>query len=86
MAELVPIFGGLLAGCVVGYRTRGGWSRIVRVGVTSVGLAVCAGLLSGELPGSPEFLVIDLPIALLAQAVGVFAVDAVQERASRTRA
>jgi hypothetical protein len=85
VAELVPILGALVAGVVIGLRFEARRARLVLIGAASIVIGVFAGLVSGELAESPAFLAIDMPGALLAQAVAVFSVDRLERRAAGER-
>jgi hypothetical protein len=83
MAELVPILGGLVAGFAIGQRFQPGRRRTIRLLAASVVIGIFAGIVTGELAQSAAFLAIDIPAALLAAVVAVFALDRLGSRASR---
>lgn len=75
MAELIPILGGLIGGVAVGFLAEGSRNRLALVIVAGIALGVLAGVLSGELAQSAAFLVLDVPAAFLAMAVGLFTLE-----------
>ena len=78
MAEVFPIVAGMLCGAaVMRLHTR---HRMSIVAVTSIAIAVIAGVLSGELARSAGFLLVDVPEALAAAGLGMVLVQAGRRR------
>jgi hypothetical protein len=72
MQELLPIFGGLFAGALIGVRRP---PLPLRAGVPiAIGLGALATILSGELRISWAFLLVDVSTAALSGIAGLLAV------------
>lgn len=81
MFEVLPVIGGLGAGFVVGGMTSG-WLRWAGILVSGVIVGSLVALVSGELAESLGFLLVDVPVAVLAATVGA-ALARVREPAER---
>jgi len=82
MQELLPIFGGLFLGALIGLRKP---ALSLRWGVPmAIGLGALATLLSGEFEVSWAFLLVDVSLAALSGATGFLATRWLTAGAART--
>jgi hypothetical protein len=84
MGELLPVVAGLILGLVVaGAQPQG--DRLRWLLPASVVVGLLASLVSGELELSPAFLLIDIPLALIGMAAGVWLRDGALRFVKRER-
>ena len=81
MQELLPIFGGLFLGALIGLRKP---ALSLRLGVPmAIGLGALATLLSGEFEVSWAFFLVDISMAALSATAGFLAVRRLTAGAAR---
>lgn len=82
MNEVFPVMAGLLVG-VFALRFAAGWLRTAAIVVLSVVFGVLASAISGELAISWEFVLVDIPLVMLAAAAVVVAAPRVRDLVAR---